>query len=87
MGTGLGGRDYTYLLLRNVIMSKQLPYDRFKHGIPDEIHQVHFSLLAVAQQAGVELLREDGAHLCEVGRYQATLDGVVDGAVVLIEGR
>lgn len=87
MEMGLGTRLYAYLLLRNVVVSKQLPYDRLKHGIPDEIHQVHFSLLAMAQQAGVELLREDGAHLGEVGGYQAALDGVVDSAMVLVEGR
>lgn len=68
-------------------MSEQLPHDRLKHGVSNKVHQVHLSLSAVVQQAGVELLREDGAHLCEVGGYQATLDGVVDGTVVLEEGQ
>ena len=68
-------------------MSKQLPHNSLKHGISNKVHQVHLSHLAVRQQAGVELLREDWTHLCEVGGYQTTFDGVVNGTVVLVEGR
>ena len=66
-------------------MSKQLPDNSLKHSVPDKVHEVHLSPLTMGQEAGVKLSREDGAHFGEVGGNQATLDGVVDGAVVFIK--
>ena len=66
-------------------MSKQLPDNSLKHSVSDEVHELHLSPLTMGQEAGVELLREDGAHFGEVGGNQATLDGVMDGTVVFVK--
>ena len=36
-----------YLLLRYIVVSKQLLDHGFKHGVSDKVHEVHLSLLTV----------------------------------------